>query len=68
VLPSATETLSTMHVAAAYLMVVAVFGVDCVTPLGAGIRSRESRVGIHCFARIKARAPCQYATEPANEN
>jgi hypothetical protein len=37
VLPAANETLGTVHIAAAYLLVVAVFGFDLVVPLGAGI-------------------------------
>ncbi len=37
VLPAANETLGTVHVAAAYLLVVAVFGFDLIVPLGAGI-------------------------------
>jgi hypothetical protein len=36
VLPAANETLGTVHIAAAYLLVVAVFGFDLVLPLGAG--------------------------------
>jgi hypothetical protein len=37
VLPAASETLGTVHIAAAYLLVVAVFGFDLVVPLGAGL-------------------------------
>jgi hypothetical protein len=37
VLPAANETLGTVHIATAYLLVVAVFGFDLVLPPGAGI-------------------------------
>lgn len=37
VLPAAYETLGTVHIATAYLLVVAVFGFDLVVPLGTGI-------------------------------
>jgi hypothetical protein len=37
VLPAANETLGSVHVSAAYFLVVTVFGLDLVVPLGAGI-------------------------------
>jgi ABC-type proline/glycine betaine transport system permease subunit len=37
VLPAASETLGTVHIAAAYLLVVAVFGFDLILPLGVGL-------------------------------